>query len=116
MYKRIAAAWLASKHGGKSTPLVTLVDVNMSDSGVVEQEWEVYANGQKVSVKSVTDKNGDTKVGGRDLDLGVHGLTAQKAIAFILQGSHPRYYPKPGRTVKLDEQFVIEAGRSLMSH
>jgi hypothetical protein len=116
--KRVAARWLGLTaaaidgpkkkrgEGGKSPPTVTLVDVSPSEDGGIVQEWGVYANGQKTLVKSMTLENGDTKIGGDDLDLGVDGLTAQQAVAFILQGAHPRYYPKPGKTVTLDEKFV----------
>lgn len=96
--------------GGKSPPTVTLVDIGMTDDGEVEQEWSVYANGQKAAVKSVTDKKGDVKIDGQDLDLEEDvDLTAQQAVAFILHGAHPRYYPKPGKTVTLDEKFVLAA-------
>jgi len=98
--------------GGKSPPTVTLLDVEMTDAGGVKQSWGVYANGQKVGIYSVTDDKGDTKIAGNDLDLGVDGLTAQQAVAFILHGAHPRYYPKPGKTVTLDEGFIERAMRA----
>jgi hypothetical protein len=119
--KRVAARWLELTaaaidgpkkkrgEGGKSPPTVTLVDVSPSEDGGIVQEWGVYANGQKTLVKSMTDEKGDTRIEGDDLDLGVDGLTAQQAVAFILQGAHPRYYPKPGKTVTLDEKFVNSA-------
>lgn len=103
---KVAARWLEANSGGKSPPTVTLVDVGPLDDGGVLQEWGVYANGQKIVVKSATNEKGDVKISGQDLDLDVGGLTAQQAIAFILQGSHPRYYPKPGKTVTLDEKFI----------
>lgn len=92
-------------NGGQSPPTATLLDVSMSNDGSVVQEWGIYANGQKVSVKSKTDKNGDVEIEGGELDLG-KGVTAQQAVAFILQGAHPRYYPKPGKTVTLDSKFL----------
>lgn len=98
--------------GGKSPPTVTLLDVEMTEDGGVKQSWGVYAEGQKVGVHSVTDAEGDTKILGNDLDLGEGGLTAQQAVAHILQGAHPRYYPKPGKTVVLDSAFVHSASRS----
>lgn len=123
---RVARRWLQSlsidgpvkkKHGkgGKSPPTVTLVDVGMSEDGNVLQEWGIYANGQKALVKSVTDDNGDAKIGGQDLDLGADGLTAQQAVAFILQGAHPRYYPKPGKTTTLDDAFIQAAASKFSS-
>lgn len=117
---RVARRWLQSlsidgpskkkpsSKGGESPPTVTLVDVGATDSGGIKQEWGVYANGQKATVISVTDGKGDTKIGGDDLDLDAE-LTAQQAVAFILQGAHPRYYPKPGKTVVLDPGFVEKA-------
>lgn len=119
---RVAHRWLQSLsidgptkkkrgEGGQSPPTVTLVDVGMSKTGEVLQEWGVYANGQKTLIKSITDENGDIKIHGKDLDTG-DGLTAQQAVAFILQGAHPRYYPKPGKTVTLDEKFVKGAKKT----
>jgi hypothetical protein len=92
--------------GGKSAPTVTLSDVGATESGCVRQEWSVYANGQKASVVSVTDEKGDVQISGEDLDLDEGGLTSQQAVAFILQGADPRYYPKPGKTVTLDAEFI----------
>jgi hypothetical protein len=117
---RVALRWLRSlsidgfiqkkpSGGGKSAPNVSLVDVGVTDSGDVKQKWDIYANGQKVTVLSITDKNGDSKISGKDLDLGVGGLTAKQAVAYILQGAHPRYYPKPGKTITLDDKFIKEA-------
>lgn len=101
--------------GGESPPTITLVDVTMSEDGDVVQEWGVYANGQKVLVKSTTDKNGDVKMFGQDLDVNDEGLTAQQAVAFVLQGAHPRYYPKPGKTITLDEKFIQGALNKFLS-
>ena len=113
---RVARRWLQSLSidgpkkergkGGKSSPTVTLVDVRPDEDGGVVQEWGIYADGQKVVVQSMTDDKGDVQIDGQDLDLGEDGLTAQQAVAFILQGAHPRYYPKPGKTIALDEKFV----------
>jgi len=97
-----------------SPPTVTLVDVEMTETGV-RQSWGVYADGQKTGIVSVTDDNGDVQISGKDLDLGEGDLTAQQAVAFILQGAHPRYYPKPGKTVTLDDKFVKRA-KAKFSH
>jgi hypothetical protein len=116
---RVARRWLQSLsidgpnqkkdkgEGGGSPPTVTLVDVEMTQSGV-RQSWGVYADGQKAGIVSVTDDDGDVQISGKDLDLG-EGLTAQQAVAFILQGAHPKYYPKPGKTVELDPGFLDRA-------
>lgn len=115
---RIAGKWaqsirdgvlqVANRYGGQSLPTVTLIDVGMTDNGVT-QKWGVYSNGQKVVVDSIIDENGNIEIGGQDLNIGT--ITAQQAVAFILHGAHPRYYPKPGRVVELDDVFIQGANK-----
>jgi hypothetical protein len=107
---RVAERW-ANSEGGKSPSTVKLVDVEMTDDGVL-QKWGVYSNGQKILVKTVTDDNGKSVVSGNDVELGF-GVSAQQAVAFILNGAHPSYYPKPGQTITLDDKFLKQVPRKL---
>lgn len=93
--------------GDTSDPWVKLVDVTMSKDGSVLQKWRVYCNGQTADIISKTNLKGDTQISGDDIEtqFDKHAMGAQEVVGHILKDAHPRYYPNPGRKVKLDAGF-----------
>jgi hypothetical protein len=96
---------LSSDHN----PSVKLVDIGINEkTGSSIQDWLVIKGEKQVKVNTVTDKNGNLSVSGEDINI-QDGLTSQHAVAYILQKAHPKYYPKPGKSVKLDDGFIKRA-------